>query len=687
MKKIKLAVTLSLVSIMLIAVIASNSQCVSVSEQETFTCKALPESSVAIVQSSKQKTDDIDYEEILSMTKEAVRLAGGLGSLVRDGSTVVVKPNLVNIIDYTYPGWQGRPLNPEGNGTTTDWRIAKAVVSIVRELNPTGKVYVMEGSSIPTQRAFTHLKYTHENIPGVTEFIAIEDDTVGDHLIKVSLPGGLYRQEYAMNKIYKEADVLISLPCLKNHWTAVVSGAIKNVSIGATPGNIYGSGIGNPTRNAGIPHTGIDFHYWLRDYFNARPVDFAIMDGLQGIQNGPTPSNAVSGAVSIKNDQMDMRLILASKDCVALDTIESLVIGWDPRTIEYLKLLNKDGFGNIDTALISVKGKRVDEVRKKFAGVGKMLAYGGSQFSDYTPPAYDLKSIKLKDNLLSIEGDASSDTRKVDVLLDGSMLSASVTSGFGVITIPVPADKKPTTVTLTAYDYCLNACSLTVDINTGKKGDYTAFMAKSVPVIDGIGNDPAWQSAVWHPIDEVWLGTTPAKDDFSGRYKIAWTQDRLYVLAEITDDIANDTHLDPVDQYYNDDCCEVFLDEDASGGDHKNNHNAFAYHVSMTGDVVDLDRDNIPKLFNDNVKAKMTRTGSVSTWELEIKVFPSTFKYGAKNEPVSLAAGKKLGFAIAYCDSDNGKAREHFIGSIPIQGADKNVAWINASVFGSLVLR
>jgi hypothetical protein len=47
---------------------------------------------------------------------------------------------------------------------------------------------------------------------------------------------------------------------------------------------------------------------------------------------------------------------------------------------------------------------------------------------------------------------------------------------------------------------------------------------------------------------------------------------------------------------------------------------------------------------------------------------------------------KKIGFMLAYCDNDTSVERENFIGSIPIAGPEKNVGWINASVFGKYVL-
>ncbi len=96
--------------------------------------------------------------------------------------------------------------------------------------------------------------------------------------------------------------------------------------------------------------------------------------------------------------------------------------------------------------------------------------------------------------------------------------------------------------------------------------------------IDGLANEVSWQLAKWQPIDNLILGTEPSKDDFSGRFKIMWDEEQLYLLVEITDDILFDQHADPRHLYWDDDCLEVFLDEDASGGNHQYNFNAFACH-------------------------------------------------------------------------------------------------------------
>jgi hypothetical protein len=66
---------------------------------------------------------------------------------------------------------------------------------------------------------------------------------------------------------------------------------------------------------------------------------------------------------------------------------------------------------------------------------------------------------------------------------------------------------------------------------------YNAPRATTAPVIDGV-MDPIWNNAPWAPIDVFWLGSQrPSAQDFSGRYKVMWDQNNLYLLFDITDDV------------------------------------------------------------------------------------------------------------------------------------------------------
>jgi len=217
--------------------------------------------------------------------------------------------------------------------------------------------------------------------------------------------------------------------------------------------------------------------------------------------------------------------------------------------------------------------------------------------------------------------------------------------------------------------------------------DYEAPRAQTAPVIDGVGSDACWALANWYYIDQTWLGSTPSAADFSGRFKVTWDANKLYILGEITDDVLSDKTAAPLVNYWEDDCFEVLLDEDKSGGDHERSYNAFAYHISTLLDAVDIGVDGNPHLFNDHVDVKWTKNGTVYTWEVAITVYTDAFVYGAENNPkANLTVNKQMGLALAYCDNDGGNSRDNFMGSEIVNGPDKNIAYKTADIFGTLTL-
>jgi len=261
---------------------------------------------------------------------------------------------------------------------------------------------------------------------------------------------------------------------------------------------------------------------------------------------------------------------------------------------------------------------------------------------------------------------------------------------------------------------CFTTCS---NLNGGdpinnEQYDYTAPFAETAPVIDGIGDDPAWEKAEWKPIDQVWLGggnasqsnlTPPPAGTFSGRFKIVWTKDRLYYLVEIKDTYLSLTRMaDPYNEIYNDDCLELFINEDGKGGMHENNNNAFAYHMSYDGvnvmDYVAGQNNNSPFknsyiARNHHIKYIIGNRNNANgsnlyTWEIEMKVFNKNYPISGdlNYKPEILFENKMMGFAVAYCNAGTSNKREYFMGSMFIEGTNKNVAYQNASVFAKLIL-
>lgn len=223
-------------------------------------------------------------------------------------------------------------------------------------------------------------------------------------------------------------------------------------------------------------------------------------------------------------------------------------------------------------------------------------------------------------------------------------------------------------------------------IDISAEDSFIAYKASETPIIDGNATDACWDSVSWYPIDFVWLPYNDyiAPEDFTGKFKLSWTDDRLLLLVEIVDDVIYDIYSNPLDNYWNDDCVEVFLDEDHSGGNHQYNFNAFAYHVSTVFDVVDNGISG-PQLFNSHIDAARNQLDSLYTWELSIKIFDDTYE-DESSVPVTLIHGKEMGFSLAYCDNDASAYRENFIGSKYLSESESNDSYINASLFGTLTL-
>jgi hypothetical protein len=252
--------------------------------------------------------------------------------------------------------------------------------------------------------------------------------------------------------------------------------------------------------------------------------------------------------------------------------------------------------------------------------------------------------------------------------------------------------------------------------------DFTAYFVETPPVIDGDGSDAAWEKAKWQDIDYAWMynspmclptGTTVNQDgtvsknaDFSGRFKIVWTADRLYILAEIIDDIIFTPYMNtPAQSPEKNDCLELFIDEDASGGTRSNGgNNFFTYHMNFDGinavDYIATSGQNILRNSHLNYEIDKNDTTHTYIWETEMKVYDSSYPLNTTpdNTPVTLTEGKRMGFVAAYCDNDNNahssnttqiNTRDHFIGSMFVTGNtdnERNVAYQNSTQYAKLYL-
>lgn len=435
---------------------------------------AKPVAKVSVVKSDIANASDLTTEEIEELVREAVNQDAVLDTLIKDGQTVVIKPNLVSNMEYS--AGSARRLPALMNGVITDWRVIRAVVNIVRDYNPTGKIYVLEGSADggTTRTIMSQYGYNNDNMPGVDEFIYLEEasgeweEWDSELLSKVVLPPGkaLYPNNikpnasdtFYLNKIYYESDVLISVPLLKNHSMTSVTGAVKNVGIGATPQRIYaGKSDNHRYTNNRIDHNNYtNLHKFIHDFYLCRPVDYVIMEALEGTDYGPVAEHPTS----LESSQKNMRMILTGKDAVAVDAIASLLMEYDPLKVNHLVYLHNDTSGCADPASIRVFGPDLNILKQNF----RHYSSTGPKYSDFTPPDVKITDYMVSKNNLRFSFSPIEEIIKVEIKVNGQYLDESVLEGFEDINIDMEQEiPDDATLKVKVYDKYLNCKTFTIE--------------------------------------------------------------------------------------------------------------------------------------------------------------------------------------------------------------------------------
>ena len=332
---------------------------------------------VAIVRATSWPVPDAEVEQNV---RQAVALAGGLDSIIEPGDTVVIKPNLA---------LGAAP----GEGYTTDPRVTRAVVQLAREAGA-GQVIIADGAAMysdghdargATVEAFRLCGYDTDGnmMDDVTGAPLVDLNDAGgldqhdSNLVRrVHIQNGLIWSDYWLPNVILDADVLVGVPTLKNHSHAGITLALKN-QFGIAPSDIYHNP-GSQTFKGALSHGPHDLGRHIVDLNLARPLDFVVLDGLRGMINGP-----IGGTLA----DPPLRLILAGQDAVAVDTVGALVMGYDPQSIPYLGWAAGAGLGTDDVTQITVRGLRVNQVRRDFPA-----PYGNppAQRAEATPPSIDI---------------------------------------------------------------------------------------------------------------------------------------------------------------------------------------------------------------------------------------------------------------------------------------------------------
>jgi uncharacterized protein (DUF362 family) len=327
--------------------------------------------------------------ELVPVMEKMFDQVGGLGRLVA-GKTVAMKVNLT-----------GSPKDRLGHlpAESAHWTHPRVIGTTIHLLHKAGarRVRILESSwntAEPIEETMYEANWDPSLILNAGGIVEMENTNYlgqGRQYHKFTPPDGGYMfKEYWLNHSYEDCDVFVSIAKLKEHATAGVTMAMKNL-FGITPCTIYGDGAPEkepglvpkggrgsvihagkrapsksvPGENPGAPRdAGARVPRVVADLVAARPIHLSIIDGIETMAGGEGPW--IGGSIGIAPG-----VLVVGLNPVCTDAVGTALMGYDPmadrgsppfqNADNTLKLAEDHGVGTPDLKRIEVVGLPISE--------------------------------------------------------------------------------------------------------------------------------------------------------------------------------------------------------------------------------------------------------------------------------------------------------------------------------------
>jgi len=235
---------------------------------------------------------------------------------------ILIKPNYLN---SKHPS----------TGITTDARVIEGIVKFLRERNMK-EIIIGEGSGF----ADTFQAFKVAGVDSVAERWGVKlVDLNSDEFVEVNPPNPLALGKVKVAKTALESTI-ISVPKLKPHRIATVTLSLKNM-MGALA-------------SKGTMHKG-KLSENIADLASILRPSLSVVDGIIAGEGHEASGNPI-----------EMNLVIAGTDPVAVDAIGAEVMGIKPTDVKHLLLAEKKGLGTCNLEQITVLGEPIEKVRRKF---------------------------------------------------------------------------------------------------------------------------------------------------------------------------------------------------------------------------------------------------------------------------------------------------------------------------------
>lgn len=262
------------------------------------------------------------------MVEEALSHLGGVSSLIKKGSTVVIKPNAIG------------PYRPDRSITTSPAFVG-AVIKTLQKANPK-EIILAESSAIQqdTDKCLdvSGIREAAEKA-GIDKIVNIKKEK---DLIKIQIRDhNSDLPSILLPRFLVEADHVVNLPIFKIHVSAVYSCCLKNIK-----------GLVQDKVHYKMHQT--DLLAAIIDAWSVCRMDLQIVDMIRPLEG--------YGPLGGLPTPYEFGCIVAGKDPVAVDATCCRMVGLDLKKADIFRYARERNIGVSDTGKIDIRGRQIHEV-------------------------------------------------------------------------------------------------------------------------------------------------------------------------------------------------------------------------------------------------------------------------------------------------------------------------------------
>jgi len=280
----------------------------------------------------------------------------------------IVYQALKNIEDEVLASVGNKKILVKPNFVSTNHQLAATHVDAIRGildfLKPHYKNQILVGESTPSRGGTFEGFRNYGYLALEKEYDAkLVDLNLQPWQYRYVIGGGNRPAPIRIISTFLDPDMyIISAAKMKTHDRAVTTLSLKNVLLGAPLCDSKGN-------DKGLTHTADNFsreavlHYNMFHLAQEIYPDLGVIDGFEAMEgNGPVGGTPV-----------DARIALASLDPLAMDSLATKLMGFDPSQILYLTSMAEAGMGQGDLGKIEVLGTPPEQCQFHFKAHRRMI--------------------------------------------------------------------------------------------------------------------------------------------------------------------------------------------------------------------------------------------------------------------------------------------------------------------------